>query len=110
MTMARVLLLLLLIVVLVLGATIGYFNAQSIEFDYLLGVWQVPLVGLLIAAFAVGVVLALAAAAARIVGLRIELRRLRQRIREHEIELRNLRELPLATDSSVGTTSRPSGA
>lgn len=107
--MARVLLLLLLIVVLVLGATVGYFNAQPIAFDYLFGVWQVPLAGLLIAAFTVGVVLALLAALSRILGLRMELRRLRQRIREHEIELRNLRELPLTADS-VGTTPRSSGA
>jgi putative membrane protein len=99
--MVRVLLLLLLVSVLVLGATIGYFNAQPVDFDYLFGVWQVPLAGLLIAAFAVGVVLALLAAASRILGLRLELRRLRQQIRDHEIELRNLRELPLGSDSTA---------
>ena len=97
--MRRVLLLLLGVAVLVLGATIGYVNAQPIAFDYLFGVWQVPLAGLLIAAFAAGVALALLAAAARILSLRMELRRLRQRIDGHEIELRNLRQLPLNADA-----------
>lgn len=105
--MARILLLLLLIVVLVLGATIGYFNAQSIAFDYLFGVWQVPLAGLLIVSFALGVLLALLAAAGRIFSLRMELRRLRQRIRDHEIELRNLRELPLESAPRSATTPPP---
>jgi len=98
--MLRILLLVLLIAVLVLGATIGYFNAQPITFDYLFGVWQVPLAGLLVASLALGVILALLAAAGRILGLRMEIRRLRQRIRDHEIELRNLRELPLGPPSS----------
>ena len=54
--MARILLLLLVILLLALGATIGYFNAQPVTFDYLLGVWEVPLVGLLVAVLAIGVV------------------------------------------------------
>lgn len=97
--MARILLLLLVILLLVLGATIGYFNAQPVTFDYLLGAWEVPLAGLLVAVLAIGVVLALVAAAGRILALRLELRRLRQQIRDHEIELRNLRELSLDTPS-----------
>ncbi|MES0873516.1 LapA family protein [Sinimarinibacterium thermocellulolyticum] len=107
--MSRVLLVLLLVVVLGLGLTFGYLNGQPVAFDYLFGVWEVPLAALLIATFALGVVLALGAVAVRIIGLRIELRRQRQRIREYEIELRSLRELPLTTDVG-GTTSRSPGA
>ncbi len=93
--MTRILLLVLLVVVLVLGATVGYFNAQTVSFDYLFGLWEVPLIALLIAAFACGIVLALLAAAGRIFALRLEVRRLRSRIQDHDIELRNLRELSL---------------
>ncbi len=106
--MWRIVLLVLLIAVLMLGASIGYFNAQSVTFNYLLGEWQIPLIALLIADFAFGVLIALAVAAARIVSLRLELRRLRGRIRDHEAELRNLRNLPMNPDTSVAATTTSS--
>ncbi|TJY62218.1 LapA family protein [Sinimarinibacterium sp. CAU 1509] len=107
--MWRIVLLVLLIAVLVLGASIGYFNAQSVTFNYLLGEWQIPLIALLIADFAFGVLIALAVAAARILSLRLEVRRLRGRIRENEAELRNLRNLPVNPEPSIAAppTSSP---
>jgi len=99
--MWRIVLLVLLVAVLVLGASIGYFNAQSVTFNYLLGEWQIPLIALLIADFAFGILVALAVAAGRILSLRLELRRLRGRVREHEAELRNLRSLPVNSDPST---------
>lgn len=109
--MWRIVLMLLLVAVLVLGASIGYFNAQSVRFDYLFGEWQVPLIALLIADFALGVLIALVFASARILSLRLELRRLRSRVRDHETELRNLRNLPLAgpatTESHGGADGTP---
>lgn len=97
--MWRLLLLAVLLIVLVLGASIGYFNAQTVSFDYLFGAWELPLIALLIAAFALGVVLTLLVVGARVLSLRLELRRARGRIRDHEVELRNLRNLPLAGES-----------
>lgn len=100
--MWRILLLVLLVAVLVLGASIGYFNAQSVRFDYLFGQWDVPLIALLIADFALGVLIALLLVSGRILSLRLEVRRLRNRVRDHEIELRNLRNLPLAGEPAGG--------
>jgi lipopolysaccharide assembly protein A len=101
--MTRILLILLLVAVLVLGATVGYFNAQTVRFDFLFGAWDLPLIALLIAAFALGVLIALAVAAGRIFALRLEIRRLRQRVHNHEVELRSLRELPLGGEAGGGS-------
>lgn len=102
-SVARVLLVALIAVALALGASIGYFNARSVRFDYLLGDLELPLIALLIGTFALGVMVALAVAAAHILRLRFELRRMRIRIRDHETELRNLRNLPLGTESRPAT-------
>jgi lipopolysaccharide assembly protein A len=101
--MTRILLILLLVAVLVLGATVGYFNAQTVRFDFLFGAWDLPLIALLIAAFTLGVLIALVVAAGRIFALRLEIRRLRQRVHNHEAELRSLRELPLGGESGGGS-------
>lgn len=106
--MIRLLSLALLLTVLVLGATIGYFNAQPVRFDFLFGAWELPLIALLITALALGVLIALAVAAMRIFALRLEIRRLRQRLHQHEIELRSLRDLPL--DSRNETKAAAPGA
>lgn len=105
--MWRIFLLLVLIAVLVLGASIGYFNAQTVSFDYLFGAWEIPLIGLLIGSFALGVLLTLLVVGSRLLGQRMELGRLRARIRDHEIELRNLRNLSVAADpaKAVPTTT-----
>lgn len=110
--MTRILLMAGLILVLVLGASIGYFNAQPVTFDYLLGVWEIPLIAVLIAAFSTGVVVTLLVVAGRIISLRLEVRRLTRQIREHEIELRNLRNLPLPQDtrSDAGAARQPATA
>lgn len=91
--MWRIFVMLVLVAVLVLGASIGYFNAQIVSFDYLFGSWDIPLIGLLVGAFALGVVLTLLVIGTRLLAQRMELGRLRSRIRDHEIELRNLRNL-----------------
>lgn len=96
--MWRIFLLLILIAVLVLGASIGYFNAQMVSFDYLFGALEIPLIGLLVGSFALGVLLTLLVVGSRMLGQRMELGRLRARVRDHEIELRNLRNLSVATE------------
>ncbi|QHS09622.1 lipopolysaccharide assembly LapA domain-containing protein [Sinimarinibacterium sp. NLF-5-8] len=91
--MLRLLVLLLLVAVLGLGASVGYVNAQTIHFNYLFGELELPLIAIMIAAFAVGVVLALIAASGRIIGQRLELGRVRRQLRAQETELHSLREL-----------------
>lgn len=93
--MFKTLILIVLIVVLCLGATVGYFNAQPVEFYYLFGSAHLPLIALVIAVFGLAVVLTLALTMARIFGLKREIRRLHRQLRDAQTELRNLRDLPL---------------
>ncbi|SEP68855.1 Uncharacterized integral membrane protein [Solimonas aquatica] len=96
--MSRAFSLIVLLLVLVLGASIGYFNAQAVEFNYLIGSRQLPLIGVLMLAFALGVALSLLAVLARLLAARVELRRLRRQLREAEGELRTLRNLPVTAN------------
>ncbi len=93
--MFKTLILVVLIVVLCLGATVGYFNAQPVEFYYLFGSAHLPLIALVIAVFGLAVVLTLALTMTRIFGLKREIRRLHRQLRDAQTELRNLRDLPL---------------
>lgn len=97
--MPRILILVVLIVVLALGACVGYFNAQSVEFFYLIGSIKLPLIALIMSVFLAGVVLTLALTVIRILGLKGEVRRLRRQLHDTETELKNLRNLPVAADS-----------
>jgi len=98
--MSRLLTLAVLLVVLVLGASIGYFNAQPVQFNYLIGSSNLPLIGVLLLAFALGVAVTIITVLARLLGTRFELRRLRKQLREAEGELRTLRNLPVAAISA----------
>lgn len=93
--MLRILLILLLVVVLCLGASIGYFNAQPVHFNYLVGEMEIPLIGLIVGEFIIAVLLTLLACFGRVFGLKSEIRRLRKQLRDAEAELKNLRNLPL---------------
>src|SRR3546814_16959717 len=86
--MSRIAILVVLLVILVLGASIGYFNAQPVIFNYLFGTAEFPLIAVLIAAFSIGIVLTIAAVAARLFTMRLELGRLRKQLREAEGEWR----------------------
>src|SRR3546814_10465075 len=80
---------------------IGYFDAQPVIFNYLLGTAEFPLIAVLIAAFSIGIVLTIAAVAARLFTMRLELGRLRKQLREAEGELRTLRNLPVSTTTET---------
>ncbi|WP_020650434.1 LapA family protein [Solimonas variicoloris] len=95
--MSRLAVLIVLLVILVLGASIGYFNAQPVQFNYLFGATEFPLIAVLIAAFSAGILLAIAAVSSRLFSMRLELGRLRKQLREAEGELRTLRNLPVGT-------------
>lgn len=93
--MLRILVISALVVFLVLGASIGYFNAQEVEFDYLAGTVTLPLIALVIGEFVLAVLLTLLICMGRMLGLRAEIRRLRKQVQAAEAELKTLRELPL---------------
>jgi lipopolysaccharide assembly protein A len=94
--MLRILVVLLVVAIFVAGAALGYFNSTPVAFDYLFGSTQLRLVSLIVGTFFVGALLMLVLCAARMLGLRRELRRLRRQLRDAETELKNLRNLPLA--------------
>jgi len=93
--MGRALVVILVVVTAVLGATIGYFNAQPVVFNYLIGEAELPLIALIMGELAVVVILALLVCAGRMFALRGEIGRLRKQLRDAEAELKNLRNLPL---------------
>lgn len=95
----RTALLVLLLAMLVLGASIGYFNAQTVSFDYLIGRIELPLIAILIVDFLFGVLLTLTLASARLLRARGEVGRLRRQLRDAESEMRSLRAI------SAGTTT-----
>ncbi|MDB5986165.1 MAG: LapA family protein [Nevskia sp.] len=97
--MLRILLLVLLSIVFLAGASLSYFNAHPVHFNYLVGSSEISLIVLLISAFALAVVLTLLLCSAKFVGLRAEIRGLRRQLRNTETELKNLRNLP--PDSGV---------
>jgi uncharacterized integral membrane protein len=92
--MLRLLVVMLLILVFALGASLGYFNSQNVQFDYLFGTVQLRLVVLVVASVLISALLTLLLCAGRLLGLAAELRRLRRDLRNAETELKNLRNLP----------------
>lgn len=93
--MLRILILTLLAVVFATGIVIGYFNSQTIVFNYLFGTLELPLIALIVGEFVFVVLLTLLVVAARIVALKTETMRLRRQLNAAEGELRTLRNLPL---------------
>lgn len=105
--MLRVFVIAVLLVFLALGASIGYFNAQEVEFDYLAGTLRLPLIALVIGEFVVAVLLTLLICLGRMLGLKAEIRRLRKQVQAAEAELKNLRDLPLAPESAPSPALPP---
>ena len=91
--MLRTAALTLLLVVLLCGAAIGFFNAQTVSFNYLIGSVQVPLIVLIFGELIVVTFVGLALFAGRVWSLRLEIRGLRKRLAAMEVELKNLRSL-----------------
>lgn len=99
--MLRILVIFALILFLVLGASIGYFNAQEVQFDYLAGTVTLPLIALVIGEFVLAVLLTLLICLGRMLGLKAEIRRLRKRLQGTEAELKSLRDLPIRETPAV---------
>ena len=97
--MYRIFIITVLIVVLAFGATIGYYNSQSIVLDYLAGQAEMPLIVFVLLDFLLGVLLTLLVCGVRILALKSEARRLRKQLRDAEAELKTLRAIPLTEPS-----------
>lgn len=93
--MLRIASAILFFAVLCLGAALSYYNWQSIELNYLAGVTEVPLIGVIIGFLVLGVLTGLLISGARIIALRAELAGARRKLRDAQAELKNLRSLPL---------------
>ena len=104
--MGRLLVTLLLIATFCLGAAVSYFNWTPVTFHYLAGQSELPLIGLLLAAFVFGVLVMGLLNLARVFTLGRETRRQARQIRELEGELKSLRNLPLATPPTAGTPQK----
>ena len=94
--MMRLVAVLVLVLVFVVGASLGYFNAQVVDFDYLFGHIEVRLVVLLVGCILASASLTLLFCGWRMLGQLAEMRRLRRRLRDAETELKNLRNLQLS--------------
>ena|SRR5688572_28313028 len=93
--MLRFLIITLLVLFLVIGASFGYFNAKPVEFNYLAGTIELPLIALIIGEFVIAVLLTLLICFGRMLSLKNEIRRLRKQVQASEAELKNLRDLPI---------------
>ena len=89
----------LLLIVLLCGASIGYYNAQRITFNYLIGSVQLPLIVLILGELVLVTLIGLVLFAGRVWSLRLEIRGLRKRLAAAEVELKNLRSLAGTTSS-----------
>lgn len=105
--MRRLLLTVLLLVVFCAGLAISYNNSAAVSFDYLAGTLEMPLMGLLVAAFILGMLLAGTLNLATHWTLRREARRLQRQLQASEAELRTLRHLPLnSPDAAAAPVSK----
>lgn len=95
--MLRTAALTLLVVILLCGAAIGFFNAQPVSFNYLIGSVQLPLIVLILGELVLVTLIGLVLFASRVWSLRLEIRGLRKRLAAAEVELKNLRSLTGAT-------------
>lgn len=93
--MGRVVIALVLVLVAAVGGLIHYFNAQPVEFDFLLGQFNGPLSVVLLLAFVIGVLVASGLILLRVLRLQMHLHRVQRRLQATETELRTLRNLPL---------------
>jgi|GEM_PF-1946634 len=91
---------LLLLTIFAAGLVFGHANTTIVTFDYVLGSVETSLVSLLLITFAIGVVLTFLVCYGRLFLLRRELRRSRQRLRDADEELKNLRTLPMSQQQS----------
>jgi uncharacterized membrane protein YciS (DUF1049 family) len=91
--MLRVLVLAVVFLLFACGAAIGYFNIETVRFNYLVDTVELPLIYLLLIELAFITLVGLAVFAGRVWSLKLEIRGLRKRLAATETEVKNLRSL-----------------
>lgn len=86
----------LLVVALVIGIVFAFYNLTPVQFDYLFGVTQWPLVSAMAVTLVLGYALGLVSLIPKLLRLRTDLVMQRRRTANAETELKNLRNLPLS--------------
>jgi putative membrane protein len=99
-TFRRVLGAILITLMLVIGVSVGLFNAQAVQFDYLAGQIELPLIWLLTLVIAFSVLVALAAASVPLLRQRRRIARLERDLQRARDALNTQRNLPLRDTSA----------
>jgi putative membrane protein len=97
--MLRILIIVSLLIIVVLGASIGFFNATSVRFNFLFGSVELPLIALLVLDFLFAALLTMLVLYIRMFGLRSEIRRLKKQVQNAETELKSLRNLAMPAEA-----------
>lgn len=96
--MMRIIGLIIVLVVLVFGLFLGVLNNSPIKMDYYVGTLELPLSLVLAFTLLLGAVLGAVSSIGIILKLKLEISRLRKKVRGSNIELTNLRNLSLKAD------------
>ncbi|MBB72579.1 MAG: hypothetical protein CMF50_09300 [Legionellales bacterium] len=94
----RIISYILLIVVILVGLTFACLNADPVTINYYVGSSTVPLSFLLVLAFCLGALIALAVSSLGFLRLKRNNYQLKQRIKMREREVDNLRAIPIKDD------------
>ena len=105
--MRRLLLAVFLLAFFGFGVAVSYYNIAPVTFDYLAGRVDVPLIGLLLASFVLGALVAGVLNLATNLGIRMERNRLQRQLGAAEVELRSLRQLSAPDPSAKGGPKNP---
>ena len=91
----RILSYIFLILIVLLGVTFATLNSEVVNVNYYIGQRSMPLSLLLVSVFAVGCILGTLMMGMLLIKAKIQLHRLRKRLKVSEKEVENLRAIPL---------------
>ncbi len=92
--MSKLIISLFLLVVLAVALSFSVINSHTVVLHYYLGSIELPLAVLLAFTLAIGALLGMLAMMKKVMGLKMEVARLRRMVRVSEQEAENLRSLP----------------
>jgi len=89
----KVVSLVLVIIILLIALSFSAVNAHVVKLNYYVGSVEAPLALVLVSAFTLGALFALAAMVRALIGLRLDLMRVRKTLKQREQELANIRSI-----------------
>lgn len=89
------------LIIIILGLTFAAMNANTVSFNYYLGIHEISLSLLLVYALGIGVILGLCVALSVIFRLKRENMHLKHRLKNVEKEVENLRTIPVKDGHSA---------